>query len=463
MRDDEDDDDEGRALEVPLIPESTTTTKDSAGKIRLRWYHWAVVAAVDVIGPFSTDSYLPNLPRVKKDLSATSIEAGLGLQANWVAKGLATVVVGAMADSAKFGRRGAILWSLALFVVGTAACSTVPASPVGAKLFVVARVVQGMGESGTVVCSAIARDVLTDVSERVRVLAILGTLRPLAMVVSPTIGGLLGASFGWRTLFVALGVWGGLLLVVVAASIPETRPRETISAHFDGFSVVVRRLKGGVRGYFTEDEGSATPDEASVAVAALFVIAFGFAGILAYLSVFSVLSEGRFGLSVVATALLLGTVPAVIVISNGLVARRFSDDRERTSDATAKAVGVVAFGLRGLVLSAGLSLFFALGPHLLRTSILPVMAAVYVYAVFFAGAALGPTNALVVQPFPDCAGAASAFQLVARTLVSTAAAQAATDLVDLLSVRGFYFVLAFTALACQLAWPFLLGRCRLFS
>ena len=65
-------------------------------------------------------------------------------------------------------------------------------------------------------CTAVARDVLIDVDERTRAMAILGSLRPLAIVAAPSVGGLVGAFFGWRYVFRGLAVWGAALFGAVA-------------------------------------------------------------------------------------------------------------------------------------------------------------------------------------------------------------------------------------------------------
>ena len=39
-------------------------------------------------------------------------------------------------------------------------------------------------------------------------MAILGTIRPLAIIAAPSVGGLLGNYFGWRNVFIMLSSWG---------------------------------------------------------------------------------------------------------------------------------------------------------------------------------------------------------------------------------------------------------------
>lgn len=399
---------------LPLLSDESKATDEECrvGPPRLRWYHWVIIVLTDIIGPFSTDAYIPNLPEMKKELSATAVEAGLSLQANWLAKGLGTLVIGAMADSRYFGRRAAILLAFVFFVSGAFGSAQVPRSHVGAQLLIVTRVIQGIGESGTVVCTAIARDVLVNVSERVRVMAILGTLRPLAIVCAPSLGGLLGAAFGWRNVFRALAGWGAVLFVAVSIFIPETRPIETQDGggvSFEGFGIVIRRLVSG------------DPD-ASLALGAIIVLAFGFAGVLSFLSNISILLEGRFDLGVIESSLLIGSVPCVIIANNAVVARLFGKEakssnlNDQNDRSVYTSVRIINASLDGLLLS-GIS-FIVLGAapfrSQLRNQLPPFLASIFLFA-YVQSVAVGPIQALAIQPFGDCAGAAAATNNIVST------------------------------------------------
>ena len=156
-----------------------------------------------MIGPFSTDSYIPNLPQMTKDLHTTASLAGATLQFNWIVKAVSTVAIGFLSDRPAIGRRRAILGAFVFYVVGTAGCALVPgARGAGGIYWLIGfRVVQAVGEAATAVTSAVARDVLSDPDEMMRMMALLGSLRPLMIVVAPSVGGVLGSLFGWRLVF----------------------------------------------------------------------------------------------------------------------------------------------------------------------------------------------------------------------------------------------------------------------
>jgi len=160
---------------------------------------WALILSIDMLGPFSTDSYVPNMPQLNAQLSGSSyFLVGLSLQLNWLVKGVATVVLGKWSD--KFGRRPVVLGAFAAYIAGTLCCALAP----NISVFLLARVVQACGEGSASIMSAVARDVIEDPVERMRVLAILGTARPLTIIAAPSVGGLLGARYGWRFVFFIL-------------------------------------------------------------------------------------------------------------------------------------------------------------------------------------------------------------------------------------------------------------------
>ncbi|KAJ8604958.1 hypothetical protein CTAYLR_006882 [Chrysophaeum taylorii] len=401
--------------------------EEAAPWIKLRWYQWALLGMIDVLGPCSSDSYIPNLPAMQKNLGAGEVKAELSLQLNWLAKGLATVAIGAAADAPRIGRRGAVLGAFAFYIVGTAGCASTPSSPRGIYSLLFFRFVQGIGEACTTVSTAIARDVLVDPKERLRVLALLGSLRPAAIMLAPSVGGAVGQAVGWRAVFAGLAVAGVLCAAAAFLSLPETvhlQPR-TDDPSERSFVAVLSRL--GSRGY----EG---------ALGAMLLNGISAAGLWAYLSNVAPLLETRFGVSVLATALIMV---------------RIRGDCE--------PLGLLKISTFSHALFAALSLTCALGPiPRLRDSVDAAIPVVYVFAASRA-LCIGAATTVFIQPFGDAAGRASAVILVFRTIVSTALAQLSTDVTARYGVRGFYCFMGSVGVACQLTWPFLIAATRASS
>ncbi|KAJ8604806.1 hypothetical protein CTAYLR_001087, partial [Chrysophaeum taylorii] len=380
--------------------------EEAAPWIKLRWYQWALLGMIDVLGPCSSDSYIPNLPAMQKNLGAGEVKAELSLQLNWLAKGLAT--------------DGAVpCWGVRVLHRRDRGMRVDAELAAGIYSLLFFRFVQGIGEACTTVSTAIARDVLVDPKERLRVLALLGSLRPAAIMLAPSVGGAVGQAVGWRAVFAGLAVAGVLCAAAAFLSLPETvhlQPR-TDDPSERSFVAVLSRL--GSRGY----EG---------ALGAMLLNGISAAGLWAYLSNVAPLLETRFGVSVLATALIMGSVAMVFVLVNALIYGivRIRGDCE--------PLGLLKISTFSHALFAALSLTCALGPiPRLRDSVDAAIPVVYVFAASRA-LCIGAATTVFIQPFGDAAGRASAVILVFRTIVSTALAQLSTDVTARYGVRGFY-------------------------
>ena len=89
-----------------------------------RWWHWALLMSIDMLGPFSTDSYIPNMPSLQHDLSTSYALVGLSLQLNWIVKGISTLVLGFLSD--EYGRRPIVVASFIVYIFGTLVCARSP-------------------------------------------------------------------------------------------------------------------------------------------------------------------------------------------------------------------------------------------------------------------------------------------------------------------------------------------------
>lgn len=115
---------------APTRPESCAASVEPdatvlpASSQTLRWWHWVLLSSVSVLGPFSTDSYVPNMPQMAAELQCTQFLAGLTLQINLLVSGLAKVPIGRASDT--WGRRPTLLATLAVYTVATVASSVAP-------------------------------------------------------------------------------------------------------------------------------------------------------------------------------------------------------------------------------------------------------------------------------------------------------------------------------------------------
>ena len=112
-----------------------------------------LLGALIAVAPFAMDIYLASMPSMTHALAATSDDVQLTLSVYMYGWGIAQLFSGPLSD--RFGRRPALLWGLAVFVVASTACAL--ASDV--FTLIGARLVQGVSMATiAVVPRAVVRD-----------------------------------------------------------------------------------------------------------------------------------------------------------------------------------------------------------------------------------------------------------------------------------------------------------------
>lgn len=176
----------------------------------------AALGLMTALGSLSIHMIVPALPMIAARLGINQADVQLTIGLYLLAIAVGQLAWGPIAD--RFGRRPAVLWSLALFCVGSAISGGAPT--IGWLL--IGRVIQAFGSSGTLVAS---RATIADLAAPGRAVGGLATLAAITLIspaVAPGIGGLLVEAGGWRTVFAVLLATGSVVLVVAIARFPET-------------------------------------------------------------------------------------------------------------------------------------------------------------------------------------------------------------------------------------------------
>jgi DHA1 family bicyclomycin/chloramphenicol resistance-like MFS transporter len=177
-----------------------------------------LLAALSMLGPFATDSYLPALPAVGRQFAVGAEIAQMTLSVYLFCYAVMTLFYGMLSDS--FGRRRVIIGALTIF---TAASIGATLAPTFAALLAF-RALQGLSAgAGMVIGQAIVRDTMTGAAVQ-RTLANIMMVFALAPAVAPVLGGQLNAAFGWRAIFGLLALFSLTLLAVCRRWLPETLP-----------------------------------------------------------------------------------------------------------------------------------------------------------------------------------------------------------------------------------------------
>lgn len=177
-----------------------------------------VLGALVALGPFTIDMYLPALPALTTDLSTTSSAVQLTLTGTLLGLALGQLVIGPLSDS--LGRRRPLLAGVLLHIA--ASIAIVFAADV--VVLGVLRVLQGVGAAaGAVIALAIIRDLYSGRAAATmfsRLMLVMGA----SPVLAPTLGGELLRITSWRGVFVALTVYGVLVLVATTFALRESLP-----------------------------------------------------------------------------------------------------------------------------------------------------------------------------------------------------------------------------------------------
>jgi DHA1 family florfenicol/chloramphenicol resistance protein-like MFS transporter len=178
-----------------------------------------LMAPFDILASLAMDIYLPIVPAMPGILGTSPAIVQLTLSLYMVMLGLGQIIFGPISD--RIGRRpvligGAILFAAASFCLA-ASSTAVP--------FVVLRFLQAVGASAAMVATfATVRDVYADRPESVVIYSLFSSMLAFVPALGPIAGALLADSFGWRSIFVTLGILAVLAVLHALLRWHETRP-----------------------------------------------------------------------------------------------------------------------------------------------------------------------------------------------------------------------------------------------
>lgn len=179
-----------------------------------------VLGALIAIGPLTIDTYLPALPSITRDLSASESAVQATLTGILLGMGLGQLLIGPLSDAV--GRRRPLIAGIALHIGASLFSAFAPTI----QLLTVGRVLQGLGNASVAVVSmAIVRDRFEG-NAAATMLSRLMLVMGLAPVLAPTLGGAILQRTSWRGVFVLLAVAGVVLVTIAALALRETLPVE---------------------------------------------------------------------------------------------------------------------------------------------------------------------------------------------------------------------------------------------
>ncbi len=332
-----------------------------------------VLALLLGIQPITSDLYLPTLPAITAEFSATPSQTRLTLTALLLAFGFSQLLWGPLSD--RFGRRPVLLLGLGAYLLAAIGSAFAPSM----ALLVLWRTLQGAAMGASVMCArAIVRDLYQPL-EGARVMSRAFTgLGFIACACAP-LGGLLTDLMHWRAALAALAVFGAATLMLVAWRYVETVPSRNPRA------LAPRVLFGTWRGIVANRTFLAFTALSSATYCGLFTL----------LAASSFVFVGERGMSRTGYGLLMMTT-AMAYIAGTFVCRRLVP---RLGVRRTVAVG----GALSLAGGGGLALLAWLGVRESWALIAPVWVFMAAHGIHQPCSTSG-----AVGPFPQSAGAASA-------------------------------------------------------
>lgn len=179
-----------------------------------------LLGAMAAVPAVTIDMYLPSLPEVAAELSASDSQAAGTITGMLIGAALGQLLVGSLSDT--YGRKAPFAVGLTIHTLTSLACIWAP-TILG---LISLRVLQGVGNAAA---SVTAMAMIRDRFEGARAAAIMSRLMlviGLAPLLAPTIGGLIATQWSWRIVFAFLAGYGAFVLIATVVFMPETHPKE---------------------------------------------------------------------------------------------------------------------------------------------------------------------------------------------------------------------------------------------
>ncbi|WP_136193981.1 multidrug effflux MFS transporter [Actinomyces procaprae] len=267
------------------------------------------LAALAAIAPLAMDAYLPAFNQMAADLGVSASTTQLTLTAFLVGVALGQLSIGVLSD--RFGRRPLLLWGSVLAFVAGIGTALAPS----AALLLVARFLQGLGGAAGMV---LGRAVISDRSRGItaaQALSLVMAIQGIAPVVAPILGGALVGPVGWRGILGVVAAFQGVLVLLVAAWVPETLPAG--ERHDGGLGVLVDGTRALARDH--------------VFIRLIVINALVYALLTSYLSAAPFMLQGVLGMGTAAYTgvfAVCGLTVTLTVAACGSLARRISPERQ---------------------------------------------------------------------------------------------------------------------------------------
>jgi len=187
-----------------------------------------ILACLGMIGALAIDTYLPSMPAIGAEFAVGPVAVQQTLSVFLFTFAFMMLFYGTLSDS--FGRRPVILAALIVYTLASIGAALAPSF----GWLLVFRALQGLSAgAGSVIGQAIVQDRFSGPQAQ-RMMSHIMMVFGLAPAIAPILGGWLHVTFGWRSSFVFLAVFGAALILLVMKMLPESLPPEKRQAFHPG-------------------------------------------------------------------------------------------------------------------------------------------------------------------------------------------------------------------------------------
>ncbi len=179
-----------------------------------------MLACLGMIGALAIDTYLPSMPAIGVEFGVGPVAVQQTLSVFLFTFAFMMLFYGTLSDS--FGRRPVVLGALSLYTLSSIGAAYAPTF--GWLLFF--RALQGLSAgAGSVIGQAIVQDRFSGAQAQ-KMMSHIMMVFGLAPAIAPVLGGWLHVTFGWRSTFIFLALFGAAMILMVWRVLPESLPRE---------------------------------------------------------------------------------------------------------------------------------------------------------------------------------------------------------------------------------------------
>lgn len=187
-----------------------------------------ILACLGMIGALAIDTYLPSMPAIGAEFAVGPVAVQQTLSVFLFTFAFMMLFYGTLSDS--FGRRPVILAALLVYTLASIGAAWAPSF----GWLLVFRALQGLSAgAGSVIGQAIVQDRFSGPQAQ-RMMSHIMMVFGLAPAIAPILGGWLHVTFGWRSSFVFLAVFGAAMILLVMKMLPESLPVDKRQAFHPG-------------------------------------------------------------------------------------------------------------------------------------------------------------------------------------------------------------------------------------